>query len=67
MPDMNLLESKIKESGITKTAVARKAGMVRGTLYNRLNNVGEWTVSEVDAISKVLRLTKPERDKIFFN
>jgi len=65
MPDMNLLNQKIKDSGMTVTAIADKSKINRATLYNRLNNKGEWTASEIVGVSTTLRLSKPERDAIF--
>lgn len=65
MPDMNLLKSKIDESGMTVVAIADKSGILRATIYNRLRGKGEWTASEIVSVSNVLRLTKAERDKIF--
>jgi DNA-binding phage protein len=65
MTDNEMLLSKIKESGMTMTAVAKKTGIDRTTLYNRLKGIGEFTASEIVSLSNVLHLTKPERDKIF--
>lgn len=60
------LRDAIKESGMTMVAIARKTGIKRETLYNRLNYNGEFTVSEIQAMTSVLGLTKKERDSIFF-
>lgn len=65
MADIELLKSKVRESGMTIVAIAEKSGIDRATLYNRLNNKGEFTASEIVGLSKVLHLSKPERDKIF--
>lgn len=67
MVDVDLLKSKISDSGMTMTAIAGKTGMLRGTLYNRINNKGEFTANEIVSITHVLRLTKEERDKIFLS
>lgn len=66
MPNMKLLSKKIEDSGIPITVIAKKAGIIRATFYNRLDK-GDWRVSEVIAITKVLRLTKKERDDIFLS
>ena len=63
--DTELLNAKIKDSGMTIVAIAEKTGIDRATLYNRFKGKGEFTASEIVSLSKVLRLTKPERDKIF--
>lgn len=65
MPDIDLLKDKIDASGMTMTSIAEKAGMVRETLYNRLNGNGEFKASEITSLTHVLSLTKDERDKIF--
>ena len=65
MTNIELLRDKIKDSGMTMTAIANKTGIERTTLYNRLKGIGEFTASEIVSLSNVLHLSKPERDKIF--
>lgn len=65
MTDFDELKKKIDDSGMTMTAIADKANILRATLYNRLNGVGEFSASEIVALSSVLHLTKAERDHIF--
>lgn len=60
-----LLKDTIKESGMSVKAIAKKSGMVRETLYNKIET-GNFYASEISAISRVLRLTREERDAIFF-
>lgn len=67
MPNIELLKEKISDSGIPMTTIARKSGIVRETLYNRLNGIGDFTTSEVVGLSNTLRLTKTEREQIFFS
>lgn len=67
MTNLELLKSKIVESGMTVTAIAKKSGIERATLYNRLKGVGEFTASEIVNLSNVLHLTKTDRDKIFLS
>lgn len=66
MTDFVLLKEKINESGMTMVAIARKSGILRETLYNRLAGKGEFNASEMVALSKVLNLSNEERDAIFF-
>lgn len=66
MTDFELLKNKIAESGMTMVAIAEKTGISRETIYNRFKGVGEFTASEMVALSDVLRLTNRERDRIFF-
>lgn len=66
MADIELLKKKIRDSGMTVTAISRKSGILRETFYNRLKG-SEFTASEIVAITKVLNLSKEDRDKIFLN
>lgn len=66
MADIELLKNKIESSGMTMSSVAKKSGIVRETLYNRLNGIGEFTASEIVGLSKTLRLSVEERDQIFW-
>ncbi len=65
MPNIELLKQKIDESGMTMVAISAKSGILRETLYNRLNGKGEFLASEISSLTKVLNLTREERDKIF--
>ena len=65
--DLELLKEKIKDSGMTITAIAQKSGILRETLYNRMSGKGEFTASEIVSLTRALKLSRPERDKIFLN
>lgn len=65
MAQLDELKSVIDDSGMTMVAIAQKSGILRETLYNRLNGKGEFTASEIVALSKVLNLTNKQRDHIF--
>ena len=65
MPDTNRLKRKIKDSGMTVKAISEKTGILRETLYNRLKGAGEFTASEIVALSNVLNMSQTERDDIF--
>lgn len=67
MTDFNLLQEKIKESGMMVSAIAEKSGIERYTLYNRLKGRGEFTATEIVNLTSTLRLNKSERDKIFLS
>lgn len=64
--DFKMLKKKISDSGMTMVAIAQKSGILRETLYNRLNGKGEFNASEMIALSRVLNLSNSERDAIFF-
>lgn len=65
MADIDFLKRKIDESGMTMVAISDKTGILRQTLYNRLNGLSEFSASEIVALTNVLHLTKAERDHIF--
>lgn len=67
MADIEYLRKKMKESGMTVTAIAKKAGILRETLYNRMNGKGDFTASEIVSLTEVLQLTRADRDKIFLS
>lgn len=67
MPNIELLKEKINDSGLPMTVLARKSGIVRETLYNRLSGVGDFTTAEVMGLTNALKLTKSERDQIFLS
>lgn len=66
MTDFVLLDEVIKKSGMPMTVIAERSGIKRETLYNRLKGVGDFTASEIAALTKVFKLTRAERDRIFF-
>jgi len=65
MTDLNALNAKIKDSGMTIEAIAERASMKRYTLDRRLKGEGEFTASEIVGLTKALRLKLSERNKIF--
>lgn len=65
MVNTDKLKAVIKESGMSMTAIAIKSGIVRETLYNRLNGIGEFTASEIIGLTQALSLSRSERDDIF--
>ncbi|MGJ0961050.1 helix-turn-helix domain-containing protein [Faecalicoccus pleomorphus] len=67
MANIVKLKNKIEESGMTMKAISEKSGIVRETLYNRMNGVGEFTASEIVGLTKALKLSIEERDSIFLS
>lgn len=65
MTDVEMLKRCIEESGMTVVAIAEKSGILRETLYNRMKS-GDFKLSEICALSDVLRLDREMRDRIFF-
>lgn len=64
MANVELLKKKMEESGMTVSAIADKSGILRETLYNRMKT-GNFYASEIVSLTRVLRLTRKERDEIF--
>ena len=60
------LQKVIDDSGISITAIAEKLNVNRGTVYNKLENPSSITVADIEGFTKVLRLSKVDRDRIFF-
>lgn len=67
MGDLELLKNLIKDSGMTVSAIADKSGILRETLYNRLNGNKDFDASEIVALTRVLHLSKEQRDQIFLS
>ena len=67
MADIEALKDKIRDSGMKMTSIAEKSGIVRETLYNRLAGIGDFTATEIVGLTDTLRLSKAEREQIFFN
>lgn len=66
MADISILKNRISNSGMTMVNIAKRAGIGRVTLYNRLNGKGDFTASEMMGLKKVLNLTDSDVKKIFF-
>ena len=64
MTNTILLNQVITDSGMTKAFIARKMGCSRPRLYSILKG-SEITVSEMMALSEVLRLTNRQKNDIF--
>lgn len=64
MADIKLLKERIADSGMTVKAICEKSGILRETFYNRLKG-GEFTASEIVGLTKTLKLSRSDRDKIF--
>lgn len=67
MIDLEALKKNIEDSGIPIAHLAKKCAISRETFYNRLSGKSEFKASEMYALPIALRLTKEERDAIFFD
>ena len=66
LTDEKLLRAKIADSGYKIYYIAEVAGISYQALLNKMRNLREFKVSEIQKISEVLRLTEEERSQIFF-
>jgi DNA-binding phage protein len=66
LANLEKLQDAIDKSGMTMTAIAKKSGILRETLYNRVAGKGEFKVSEVVGLTHTLNLSEKDRDSIFF-
>lgn len=66
MVNIQALKQEIQNSGMTMVAISKKSGILRETLYNRLDGIGEFTASEIYGLSNALKLSNKQRETIFF-
>ena len=66
MVDIDALKQEIEDSGMTIKSIPDKLGVNRYTIYNKLNDKTEFTVSEIERLSDILHLTAGQRNAIFF-
>ena len=67
MANIKELKRVIDDSGMTIVAISKKSGIARGTIYNRLNGIGDFTTAEIVGLTDALRLSKKQRDYIFLS
>ena len=61
-----LLDSKMREKGVTNEKMANLLDIDPATFYRKKKGVSEFTRKEIQIIRKVLCLTHEEVDLIFF-
>jgi hypothetical protein len=65
--NLPLLIDKVTKSGLKLGAIATEMGVSRPTLRNRLQGTkGDFTLSEIRSLSKILQLTDNDILQIFF-
>ena len=68
MVNVDRIRSILTEKGISVSDISEKIGINRSTFYRKLNRKGaDFTIKEVDAISKEINLTWDEVVSIFFS
>lgn len=64
MSNIEMLKTKIKESGMTVVAICDKSGITKKTFYNRLKNP-DFKIAEAIALQNILHLSNDEMREIF--
>jgi lambda repressor-like predicted transcriptional regulator len=67
MINLELLVATIEERGIKIGKLAEKMGLTYQGLKYKLDGRSEFKVSEVNLMTRALKLSDEERDAIFFN
>jgi len=66
MTDSVLLASKISECGFTYSEIAHELGITRQGLWKKIHNHSEFKQSEIEKITRLLKLDMEVNSKIFF-
>lgn len=68
MVNTELLNSKIKESGLKKSQLCKAMGITYQTFRHKRNNASAFTSQEVNTLCELLNIsTMAEMKKIFFS
>lgn len=60
------LQEEMKNHGFTIEKIASELGKSRTCIFNKIHNKSEFTASEVNKISRLLKLNKTATQSIFF-
>ena len=66
MTDTNKLKAALALKGMTAGDLADMIGMSRQSISYKMNNIREFRVKEIIAISEALNLTLEEKEALFF-
>lgn len=61
------LEGWIKKSHLTRQELAALMGISPMSLYRKIHNRSDFRADEIAAISRILRLSRRDRDRLFFD
>lgn len=64
--DKEALKTRVEETGIPKTVIAKKIGITTRALHDKLEGATEFKASEIGSISAILGLTPDDINAIFF-
>lgn len=66
MVDTKMLQDKMQKNGYTLESLAAEMNLSRTGLFNKIHNLSEFRVSEINKLSELLQLKKTEMTNIFF-
>lgn len=66
MVDLIALNARVSASGIKRQAIAQEMGISAPTLRRKLRGNTPITANDIDALGRVLNLTRQDVTKIFF-
>lgn len=67
MVDKQKLNQAVDKSGLKRKAIAQRLGLSDHALFNKINGISSFKVSEVLILEEVLNLSENETRSIFFN
>lgn len=66
MTDTQMLNGKVKESGLKVCFIAKKLGITRAGLYKKMSGKSEFKQGEIIIMKELLNLSNKEMYQIFF-
>lgn len=67
MTDLNKLNAIIDNSGIKRCYIAERLGISKGAFSQKTTGRIQFSVEDIVKLSKILQLTRNERDQIFLS
>lgn len=67
MTNTALLNDKIEQSGYRRRFIAAEINLSYQAFLNKVNNESEFKISEVKGLCSLLKISKTEREQIFFS
>ena len=67
MFDVNKLDYFIKDRGFNRDTLLKEWGISQTTYYKKRNKPTTFTLDDLDALKKILKLTNEELNSIFLN
>ncbi len=66
MANTSLLKSKINESGLRTSYIAKSLNITKQAFYNKINNRSDFTVEQAFKLQKLLKLDTTTFRSVFF-